>query len=34
MTFRIIPADIVTFWREAGYDKWFGQDAAFDQAIR
>ena len=30
----ITPADIVSFWREAGPDKWFDQDAAFDLAIR
>lgn len=27
------PADILGFWREAGYDKWFGKDDAFDAAI-
>lgn len=30
----VAPAEIVHFWREAGPDKWFEQDAAFDQAIR
>lgn len=28
------PSDVLTFWRAAGYDKWFGKDAAFDQDIR
>src|ERR687897_896092 len=28
------PAEVVAFWREAGPDRWFGQDAAFDQACR
>ena len=26
--------DVVAFWREAGPDKWFKKDAAFDEAIR
>ncbi len=26
-------ADIVTFWREAGYKHWFGKDDAFDAEI-
>lgn len=26
------PDEIVTFWREAGPDKWFGRDDAFDLA--
>src|SRR5262245_37870339 len=26
--------DILAFWREAGYDKWFTRDDAFDAAIR
>ena len=30
----VAPAEIVAFWREAGPDKWFEQDADFDQAIR
>ena len=32
----IIPdaADIVAFWRDAGPDRWFTQDAAFDAVIR
>ena len=34
MTVRVAPAEIVSFWREAGPDKWFEHDEAFDQAIR
>ena len=25
------PADVLTFWREAGPARWFGRDVAFDQ---
>ena len=28
------PADIVTFWREAGYERWYAKDDAFDQELR
>jgi uncharacterized protein (DUF924 family) len=28
------PADILAFWRTAGEARWFGKDAAFDDAIR
>jgi uncharacterized protein (DUF924 family) len=28
------PDEVITFWREAGPDKWFAKDAAFDQAFR
>jgi uncharacterized protein (DUF924 family) len=28
------PADVVEFWRQAGSDRWFEKDAAFDEAIR
>jgi uncharacterized protein (DUF924 family) len=28
------PAEIVTFWREAGPDKWFADDQAFDLSVR
>ena len=28
------PQDVLAFWREAGEDKWFKKDAAFDHAIR
>jgi uncharacterized protein (DUF924 family) len=34
MTVGIAPAEIVSFWGEAGPDKWFEQDDCFDQAIR
>jgi uncharacterized protein (DUF924 family) len=28
------PAEIVSFWREAGPDKWFADDHEFDLAVR
>lgn len=28
------PADVLAFWREAGPDKWFTRDEAFDAEIR
>ena len=28
------PQDVLTFWREAGPEKWFEKDAAFDDAVR
>jgi uncharacterized protein (DUF924 family) len=28
------PADVLAFWREAGPDRWFERDDAFDAAIR
>ena len=28
------PAEILRFWREAGPDRWFAKDDAFDHAIR
>src|SRR3712207_5125618 len=28
------PDDVIAFWREAGPDKWFSKDEAFDQACR
>jgi uncharacterized protein (DUF924 family) len=34
MTVGVAPADIVSFWGEAGPDKWFEQGESFDQAIR
>jgi uncharacterized protein (DUF924 family) len=34
MTVCVAPGEIVSFWREAGPDKWFAQDETFDQAIR
>ncbi len=29
----VTPAGIITFWMEAGPEKWFKKDAAFDQTI-
>jgi uncharacterized protein (DUF924 family) len=29
-----MPADILTFWREAGPDRWYGKDDAFDAEVR
>lgn len=34
MTVEFAPADIVAFWREAGPDRWFNKDNAFDAEIR
>jgi len=34
MTAAVTPADIVTFWLEAGPDQWFTLDDAFDRAVR
>jgi uncharacterized protein (DUF924 family) len=31
---NISPADIVTFWREAGNDRWWKKNDAFDATIR
>src|SRR5215469_6495674 len=28
------PADILTFWREAGRDRWYEKDDAFDAEVR
>ncbi len=28
------PEEVVAFWREAGPDRWFAKDEAFDQACR
>ncbi len=28
------PSDILTFWRAAGYERWYGKDDAFDQELR
>ena len=28
------PTDVLAFWREAGPEKWFKKDTAFDYAIR
>jgi uncharacterized protein (DUF924 family) len=30
----ITPADILTFWRESGYDRWYNKDDAFDAEVR
>jgi uncharacterized protein (DUF924 family) len=30
----VSPEAVLSFWREAGYDKWFEKDDAFDAAIR
>lgn len=29
-----VASDVLTFWREAGPEKWFAKDDAFDAAIR
>jgi uncharacterized protein (DUF924 family) len=34
MTAKSAPADIVSFWRGAGPERWYEKDAAFDQEIR
>ncbi len=34
MTVGTTPIEIVTFWREAGPDKWFADDPAFDLTVR
>ena len=34
MTAKPSPADIVSFWRDAGPERWFKKDAAFDDEIR
>src|ERR1051325_7889222 len=31
---RVSPADILAFWREAGYDRWYKKDGAFDDEVR
>ncbi len=28
------PTEIITFWREAGYERWYKKDEAFDAEIR
>jgi uncharacterized protein (DUF924 family) len=28
------PADVLAFWREAGYDRWYNKDDAFDAEMR
>src|SRR5258708_13419011 len=34
MTGEATPADILAFWREAGQDRWYRQDGAFDDEVR
>lgn len=34
MNTTIAPSDILTFWRDAGYQRWYGKDQAFDDSIR
>jgi uncharacterized protein (DUF924 family) len=34
MKVRVTPAAIVSFWSEAGPDKWYEQDESFDRAVR
>jgi len=29
----VSAAEVVSFWHEAGPDRWFNKDAAFDKAI-
>ena len=31
---QVTPADIVAFWRDAGPDRWYTPDDAFDGAVR
>ena len=28
------PAGVLAFWREAGHDRWYSQDGAFDEEVR
>jgi uncharacterized protein (DUF924 family) len=28
------PADVIAFWREAGPERWFSKDTAFDEDVR
>lgn len=30
---KITPAEVIAFWREAGPEKWYTKDAAFDASI-
>ena len=34
MSTDIAPSDVIAFWKEAGPDKWFAKDAAFDADFR
>ncbi|ARP98471.1 DUF924 family protein [Pseudorhodoplanes sinuspersici] len=29
-----LPVDIISFWQNAGYDKWFNKDDTFDATVR
>jgi len=31
---QVTPAEIVTFWREAGYESWFTKNDGFDETVR
>lgn len=31
---EVTPAEVLAFWREAGPDKWWAKDDAFDRAVR
>src|SRR5262249_50943075 len=31
---HVTPADVLAFWRQAGYDRWYARDDAFDAEIR
>jgi uncharacterized protein (DUF924 family) len=31
---KVTPADILSFWREAGRDRWYRRDSAFDNEVR
>ena len=34
MAEQILPSDVVAFWKEAGPDKWYAKDKAFDTDFR
>ncbi len=34
MATKISPAEIINFWREAGKERWWKKDDAFDATIR
>jgi uncharacterized protein (DUF924 family) len=31
---RVMPSEILAFWREAGPDRWYKKDGAFDDEVR
>jgi len=33
-TLHVAPADVLAFWRDAGPDRWYTPDAAFDAEVR